>query len=285
MGKVSHFLGHGDQSICCLPGPIETRILKTVTNMSKLGVQYKLLLKLQSVKEVLIWRADDSNIWDKGNETEQSWPEEISFSQELFISDSRNTNGLDGKLSKISQAGNLRMTLTHHANAGGVTSQKLGKAVKTWGQEPNRSPKKPTGKPHCWPWQLWIWRLQAAQMEGRVRMCGHKRYRVFLSCWHQVLLLKAAKNRHISESHCHSLPVLKLASEDSKNTYLLLLPGLPNVQLHHKHHNTVTKPTSFLHSICDMFMTPFHLTHVPPKPFQQLLPWPGFVQNCVCCFP
>lgn len=109
-----------------------------------------------------------------------------------------------------------------------------------------------------------------------------------LFCWlvPGIGIKGSKEQRHFSESHCHSLPVLKIASEDNnKNTpytfYLLFLPGPPNAHVHHKHRYAATKPTAFPHPDYALLLPPSHFIHVPATPFQQLLPWPGFVQICV----
>jgi len=62
-------------------------------------------------------------------------------------------------------------------------------------------------------------------------------------------------------------------------SYLLLLPILPNVQLHHKHCNAVIKPTAFLHSSCTLLI---QLPLISPTfKSQQLLPRHSFIQICV----
>lgn len=83
----------------CLPMlPWEARSLKPITSMSMSEVLHELFLNLESIQEMMIWRA---GIWHKDNEREQSWHEEIPSKQRLFISESRGTHRVNGKLSQI----------------------------------------------------------------------------------------------------------------------------------------------------------------------------------------
>ena len=107
--------------------PWEARSLKPVTSMSMSEVLHDLLLNLESIQQVMIWRA---GIWHKDNEKEQSWHVEIHSKQKLFISESRGTHKVNGKLSQIPHSGSLRTTLTHLANVERVAVPKPRGVVK-----------------------------------------------------------------------------------------------------------------------------------------------------------
>lgn len=187
--------------------------------MFNLRVLHKLLL--ESVQEVLIERSDDTSIWHKDNETEQCQHEETLRNQETFISKSSDTLGMNGKLSQISHAEGFRMTLLTVLMHKELVFQSMGEALKDQGQEPNRSPKTPTEKPHCCSWYLWKWGLQVAQLKRRVSMCGQERCSLFFWLAPHTVIKGSREWRHFSKPCFHSLPVLKIAYGDSKNTSLI----------------------------------------------------------------
>lgn len=93
-------------------------------------------------------------------------------------------------------------------------------------------------------------------------MCGEERYSLFFWLAPRTVIKGSREWRHFSKSCFHSLPVYSslyippcsLPQFCTQNcpwrqqkyfSYLLLLPVLPNVQLHHKHWNTIIKLTAF----------------------------------------
>lgn len=105
--------------------PQETRSLKPVTSMSMSEVLHELLLTLESRRSHGL-----KSIWHKDNEREQSWHEEIPRSQKLFISESRSTHRMNGKLCQSLTSGSLKTTLSHLDNVERVAVPKPGEVAK-----------------------------------------------------------------------------------------------------------------------------------------------------------
>lgn len=174
--------------------PWEARSLKPVTSMPMSEVLHGLLLNLESIQELMNWKANGTVIWCKDNEREQSWHEKLTIKQKPFMSESRSTHRVNGKLSQISHSGSLRTTLTHFAYVERVAVPKSREIVKVQVKSligPERSQQ----RSHLCPFHLWIRSLQEAHMEIRVSICGHRRYDICFANWHQVLAIKPSINR------------------------------------------------------------------------------------------